>query len=87
MTPETPRHGAVVTVDSMLTSIQGLTVAVAENNVRLGAVLEDNKEMKIAQEKQRDELSALKVKVYSMAAILSVVSSFITTWIRDGFTP
>lgn len=71
----------------MLTSIQGLTVAVAENNVRLGAVLEDNKEMKIAQEKQRDELSALKVKVYSMAAILSVVSSFVTTWIRDGFTP
>lgn len=86
MTNETPRHGAVVTVDSMLTSIQGLTVAVAENNVRLGAVLEDNKEMKIAHEKQRDALSELKVKVYSMAAALSIISSFVTTWVRDGFT-
>lgn len=76
----------MVTADQMLATIQGLTVAVAENNVRLGAVLEDNKEMKAAHEKQRDELSELKVRVYSMAGVVSILSSFVTTWVRDGFT-
>lgn len=69
----------------MLTSIQGLTVAVAENNVRLGAVLEDNREMKTTQEKQREELSSLKVKVYSMAAGLSIVTSIATSWVKGDF--
>lgn len=57
----------------------------AKTSVKLDAVLEGNKEMKAAQDKQREELGALKVKVYSMAAVLSIVSSLATSWVKGEF--
>ena len=67
----------------MLGTIQDLTVVVAENNVKLEGILSESRENKRMCEVMRAEIGALKVKVYTTAASLSLILSLLTPFLKD----
>lgn len=82
MTIENPgRHGAVTTSEDMLRSINSLTVAVAENNIQVRALLVEMKEVKSEIGAQRVELDAVKAKLYTMSGVIGIAVSVATNWI------
>lgn len=81
--PDTGRHGAFVSSDEMLKSINSLTVAVAENNVQLRAVLDEMKEVKVDVDTQRKDIDAVKAKLYTMSGVIGIAVSVATNWITS----
>lgn len=81
MNPPSGQHGAFVPADDMLRSINSLTVAVAENNVQVNALLKELKEVKVDIEAQRRDLDAVKLKLYTMSGVVGLVVSFVTNWV------
>lgn len=81
MTPEPGKHGAFVSSDEMLQSIQTLAITVAENNVQLRAVLEELKEVKGDVSDQRKDIDSVKAKLYTMSGIIGMAVSVATNWV------
>lgn len=81
MAPDTGRHGAFVSSDEMLRSIQSLTVAVAESNVQMRTLIIELREVKEDVERQGNELDKVKAKLYTMSGIIGVGVSVATNWI------
>ena len=83
MTVDPKPHGAYTSPETMLGTIQDLTVVVAENNVKLEGILSESRENKRMYEAMRAEIGALKVKVYTTAASLSLILSLLTPFLKD----
>lgn len=83
MTPDPGKHGAFVSSDEMLQSIQTLAITVAENNVQLRAVLDELKEVKGDVSDQRKDIDSVKAKLYTMSGVIGVVVSVATNWINN----
>ena len=83
MTVDPKPHGAYTSPETMLSTIQDLTVVVAENNVKLEGILSESRENKRMYEAMRAEIGALKVKVYTTAASLSLILSLLTPFLKD----
>ena len=81
MAPETERHGAFVSSDEMLRSINSLTIVVAENNVQMKAILDELREVKRDVEKHDTEIGDMKVKIYTMSGVIGIGVSVATSWI------
>lgn len=65
----------------MLESINGLTVALAESNVQTNVLIRELREVKKDLDSQRQELDAVKAKLYSMSAVIGLVVTFGTNWV------
>ena len=78
--PNTP-NGAFTSADDMLRSIHSLTVAVAENNVQLHALINEMKDVKKDIDMQKGQLDEVKAKLYTMSGLIGVAVSVATTWI------
>ena len=81
MAPDTERHGAFVSSDEMLRSINSLTIVVAENNVQMKAILDELREVKRDVEKHDTEMGDMKVKTYTPAGVTGIGDPLATSWI------
>lgn len=82
MNPDPGKHGAFVSSDEMLQSIQTLAITVAENNVQLRAVLDELKEVKTDVSDQRKDIDGVKAKLYTMSGFIGLATSVATNWIN-----
>lgn len=81
MNPTPGQHGAFVSNDEMLRTIQSLTIAVAENNVQLNSMINEMKDVKAIQDDHRKDLDSVKAKLYSMSAIIGIGVTLFTNWV------
>lgn len=85
MTPGsfTVSAGAHTSNEDILALVHQTAQTVAVIDTKLDVYIERDKERKEEVEAMRGEMSELKVKVYTMAAIFSIVVSVATSWISN----
>lgn len=83
MTSNSPAHGIVTPHNDVLEAVNATATTVAVIDAKLSIYIQRDEERKGEVEAMRSEMTDLKVKVYSMAAILSIVLSAVTAWITN----
>lgn len=82
LTPE-PRSGIITPHEDVLATVNDMAKTMVSIDTKLDIYIERDKERKEEVEAMRNEMSELKIKVYTMAAIFSIVISVATSWISN----
>lgn len=69
--------------EDILASVNQTAQIVAVIDTKLDIYIERDKERKEEVEAMRGEMSELKIKVYTMAAVFSIIISVATSWISN----
>lgn len=75
------KHGVVTPHEDVLSLVNGMAQTLAVVDTKLDLYVRRDEERKEEVERLRGELSDLKVRVYSVAAVLSVVVSVGVSWL------